>query len=256
MSIEYVSVEQAIERDGLRMVVVSGVPSPWGEAAKGLLHIKNIDWVAVRLVYDNEALAKWAGELSGPIAIYDEDKPLSGWKEILALAERLAPSPSLIPEDSAERGNMLELVHEFVGEYGLAWSRRLHMIHAGLQQDGGFPERVAQYLAKKYGYSAESGEASGQRVIDLLERMTSRLKAQQQAGSPYYFGDAITAADVYSATCVALFAPLPPEQCDMNPRTREAFSTLDQRTQDALDPIIVNHRDMMYEKYLQLPLSL
>ena len=152
--------------------------------------------------------------------------------------------------------NMFELAHEFVGEDGLAWSRRLNRIHAGLQRDGGFPERVAQYLAKKYGYSVESGETSGQRVIGLLERLTSRLKAQRQAGSPYYFGDAVTAADVYSATCIALFAPLPSEQCDMNPRSREVFSTLDQATQDALDPVLVNHRDMMYEKYLQLPLSL
>ncbi len=56
MAFQYVSVEDAIERDGLRMVVVGGVPSPWGEAAKGILHIKGIEWVAVRLAYDSEAL--------------------------------------------------------------------------------------------------------------------------------------------------------------------------------------------------------
>jgi hypothetical protein len=43
MSFEYVSVEEAIKRRGLRMVVVGDVPSPWGEAAKGFLHIKGID---------------------------------------------------------------------------------------------------------------------------------------------------------------------------------------------------------------------
>jgi hypothetical protein len=31
------------------MVVVGEVPSPWGEAAKGFLHIKGVNWVAVRL---------------------------------------------------------------------------------------------------------------------------------------------------------------------------------------------------------------
>ena len=56
MGFEYVSVEEAIVRDGLRMVVVGGVPSPWGEAAKGLLHIKGIEWVGVRLAYDRKAL--------------------------------------------------------------------------------------------------------------------------------------------------------------------------------------------------------
>ena len=57
MAFAYVSVEEAIKRRGLRMVVVGDVPSPWGEAAKGILHIKRIDWVAVRLAYDSEPLA-------------------------------------------------------------------------------------------------------------------------------------------------------------------------------------------------------
>ena len=68
MAFQYVSVEDAIERGGLRMVVVGGVPSPWGEAAKGILHIKGIEWVAVRLAYDSEALKEWAGQRSGPVA--------------------------------------------------------------------------------------------------------------------------------------------------------------------------------------------
>ena len=40
MTFKYVSVEEAMQRGGLRMVVVGGVPSPWGEAAKAILHIK------------------------------------------------------------------------------------------------------------------------------------------------------------------------------------------------------------------------
>ena len=31
MTFEYVGVEEAINRGGLRMVVVGGVPSPWGK---------------------------------------------------------------------------------------------------------------------------------------------------------------------------------------------------------------------------------
>ena len=37
MPVQYVGVEEAIARKGLRMVVVGNVPSPWGEAAKGTL---------------------------------------------------------------------------------------------------------------------------------------------------------------------------------------------------------------------------
>src|SRR5437660_6868805 len=46
MPFEYVSVDDAITRSGLRMVVAGGVPNPWSEAAKGILHIEGIDWVA------------------------------------------------------------------------------------------------------------------------------------------------------------------------------------------------------------------
>jgi hypothetical protein len=102
MTFQYVDLEAAMQRGGLRMVVVGGVPSPWGEAAKGILHIKGIDWVAVRLTYDSEPLKEWAGQRSGPVAIFDNERPRAGWSEILLLAERLAPTPSLLPADAAD----------------------------------------------------------------------------------------------------------------------------------------------------------
>src|ERR1700733_6142925 len=78
MTFAYVSAEEAIERRGVRMVVVGNVPSPWGEAAKGILHIKGIEWAAVRLIYDSEALQQWAGQRSGPVLIYNDERPRSG----------------------------------------------------------------------------------------------------------------------------------------------------------------------------------
>src|ERR1700716_3009944 len=112
MTFEYVSVEEAMKRGGLRMVVVGDVPSPWGEAAKVILHIKGVEWVAVRLAYDSEALKSWAGERSGPIAIYEQERPRSGWAEILLLAERLAPAASLLPSGPAERALVFGPAHE------------------------------------------------------------------------------------------------------------------------------------------------
>src|SRR5688572_17529929 len=109
MSFEYVSVEQAMQRDGLRLVVVGNIPSPWGEAAKGIFHIKRIPFVAVRLVYDSEALKAWAGQLSAPMAIYNDEVPRSGWAEILMLAERLAPQPALLPLEPHARARALSL---------------------------------------------------------------------------------------------------------------------------------------------------
>jgi glutathione S-transferase len=256
MTFQYISVEEAIKRSGVRMVVVGDVPSPWGEAAKGFMHIKGIEWAAVRLTYDNEALKEWAGQRSGPVLICDSERPRSGWAEILLFAERRTPALALLPMDPAERALVFGLAHEICGEEGLAWSRRLALIHAGLNNAGGFPERISKYLARKYGYSPKAGAAASARVAELLGMLVARLKAQQAAGSRYYVGNALTAADIYGATVVALFAPLPPEQCRMDAATRTAFESRDALVEAALDPILLAHRDMIYEKYLELPLSL
>jgi len=256
MPVEYVNVDDAIARSGLRMVVVGGVPSPWGEAAKGILHIKRIAWSAVRLSYDNEPLKQWAGQRSGPVAIYNDERPRSGWADILLLAERLAPEPTLLPADAAERALMFGLAHEICGEGGLGWSRRLQLVHAGLQGSGGFAPRVAPYLAKKYGYSAEAGAAAAERVAQLLHMLAARLQAQRAAGGTYYVGNRVSAVDVYSATFTAMFRPLPHEQCAMDAATRQAFEFREPITEAALDPILVAHRDRMYAEHLELPLSL
>ena len=256
MSIDYVSVDDAVQRPGLRMVVVGGVPSGWSEAAKGILHIKRIPWAAVRLAYDSELLKQWAGQRSGPVAIHENEPPLAGWREILLLAERLAPEPPLLPQEPLSRDLVLELSNEICGRGGLGWSRRLQLIHAGLNGEGGFPERVAAYLGKKYGYSPEAGAASGGRVSEILGRMAGRLKKQQEAGAPWYLGHTLTAVDVYSAAFMAMFRPLPHDQCPMDATTRSAFETLDARTSAAVDPVLIAHRDRMYAEHLELPLSL
>jgi glutathione S-transferase len=252
MGFEYVSVDDAIGRSGLRMVVLGNVPSSWGEAAKGFFHIKKLDWVAVRLVYDNEKLARWAGQLSGPVVVYNDEPPRSGWEEILDLAERLAPAPALLPIDPGQRARALALAKDFCGEDGLGWNRRLQCVHAGLQKAGGFSDRIAGYLGQKYGYDPANAAGYGPRVRELLGKMSAALRA---SGGDYYFGE-LSAVDVYSATFVALFAPLPESQCAMHPGSRAAFEWLDEETRAALDPRLLEHRDMMYARHLALPLSL
>jgi glutathione S-transferase len=256
MTVRYVSVDEAIERRGLRMVVVGGVPSPWGEAAKGIFHIKGIDWVAVRLAYDDERLKAWAGQRSGPVAVYDDEAPRAGWQEILLLAERLAPLPPLLPVEPVARATVLQLSEELCGQGGLGWTRRLQLIEAGARGNGGFAGRAGTYLGKKYGYSEDAGAAAGDKVVAQLGRLTACLKAQGDAGSRYVVGDALTAADVYAACVMALFRPLPDTHCAINAGTRAALETVDAATDAALDPILFAHRDMMYSRHLALPLCL
>jgi glutathione S-transferase len=255
MTFQYIGVEEAIARDGLRMVVLGDVPSPWGEAAKGFFHIKRIPWFATRLVYDSESLKAWAGELSAPVAAYDAEPRRSGWRDILMLAERLAPEPPLLPATPAERDRALELSEKFCAPGGLGWVRRLQNVHAGLQKTGGFSERIAGYLGQKYGYTPDAGAAAGARTRELLGFFGSILRARRAAGKEYYL-DTLSAVDVYSAAFMALFKPLPESACRMHPGARAAFESVDAETAAALDPILLEHRDMMYARHLELPLSL
>ena len=215
------SVDEAIARRGLRMVVVGGVPSPWGEAAKGILHIKGIDWTAVRLVYDSEPLEGVGGPAirpGGDLRRRASRAPAgprsccwpSAWRRRRRCCRRMPPSVR----------SSFGLAHEICGEDGLGWSRRLQLIHAGLQDAGGFPPRVAAYLAQEVRLQPRTGAAAGARVTALLGMLAARLKAQKAAGSRYYVGNALTAVDVYSATFMALFAPLPHEQCAMDAAAR------------------------------------
>ena len=60
---EYVDINQAIRADGLRIVLVQGMPSPWGQAAKAMMEYKNLSYVAgpQRGGGDNAELVAWAG---------------------------------------------------------------------------------------------------------------------------------------------------------------------------------------------------
>jgi glutathione S-transferase len=238
------------------MVVVGDVPSPWSEAAKGIFRVKGIPWVAVRLSYESKLLKEWAGQRSAPVAIYNDEPPRSGWADILELAERLAPTPALLPHADEQRETVLQLGRDICGEHGLGWTRRIHMVHAGLQGDGGFTQEVAAYLAKKYGYTPEAGANADARVAQLLTMLSNRLKAQHAAGSDYLVGSGVTAADIYSATFMALLRPLPEGACTMKDSTRKAFELRGPHSDEALGETLLAHRAMMYERHLGLPLSL
>ena len=96
---EYRSVSEARDMPGLRLVLTAGVPGPWGEAAKSILHVKKIPYTAVAQLggMENEDLVAWTGRANAPVAVYGSEAPRDGWAEILLLAERLAPEPRLVP---------------------------------------------------------------------------------------------------------------------------------------------------------------
>jgi hypothetical protein len=62
--------------------------------------------------------------------------------------------------------------------------------------------------------------------------------------------------DIYGAAFMALFRPLPEAECAMHAGVRAGFEWLDAPTAAALDPILLEHRDRVYARHLELPLSL
>ena len=258
--IQYIDFEQAQQQAGLRMIVVKGLPSPWGEAAKGIFQFKQLECFATYHYPASREMSAWSGSRSAPVAIYNNEAPLSGWLDILLLAERLAPTPALLPKDPAKREVALTLCNDICGEMGLGWSRRLDSVHKGLNgkslAEGGYPQPIAGYLAKKYGYQETQGSYYNEHTIKLLKQLSEKLLTQQTAGKKYYLGDTLSAVDIYSATFMACFKPLPDEQCAMQQPIRTIFEALDKKTKAALDPILLEHRDFIYSQHLALPLSL
>ena len=91
----YLTPADIIAHKGLRIVLVQGLPSPWGQAAKTIFEIKGLDYVAAPLIPagENREIVAWSGQNSGPVVAWANEKPIDRWIDILYLAERLAPIP-------------------------------------------------------------------------------------------------------------------------------------------------------------------
>lgn len=242
---------------GLRIVLLrNGAPSPWGQAARSLFEIKGVPFQrAARMESDPPGLLEeWSRQASFPVVAYAEEKPRSGWAEILLLAERLAPKPALIPADARERALLFGLAHEICGEDGLGWCYRLVFLSRILE--GPSPPPEMQAFGRKYGYAREAAQAAPARVVAVLRLLADQLQRQRAAGRRYLLGDALSALDVYWATFANLLDPLPPDQLPMNEGLRALFSTPPPEVRSALVPELLAHRDFVYRNHLRLPVEL
>jgi glutathione S-transferase len=252
---EWVGIGEARALEGLRLALLRGVPSPWSLAAKAIFDLKRIPYARVcRASKDGpNALLEWTGQTSFPAAIWEGERPRTGWAEILLLAERLSPEPSLLPSDSDERAIVFGVSHEICGEMGLGWCRRLLGIEKRRKQAPEDPQ-VANFL-QKYG-SGEEGFALAQaRVVEVVRMLAERLQLQREAGRAFLVGSALSAADLYWATFSNMVALLPPEKLPLPEPLRAAFTTDDPEVAGALTPALLRHRDWIYERYLKLPVE-
>lgn len=253
----FVDLTEARATPGLRLVIVASVPSPWSQGAMGILDLKGIDYVAVRFRRSDDEIKRWTGAPNAPVALHDDEPPRTGWAEILQLAERLG-GPPLVPADDERRVKMFGLAHEILGENGLGWSVRLLLTHAGLETQGreGWPAPVAAYLAPRYGYAPARAEAARARAISVLRLLGRTLDDSRARGHDYLLGAQPTALDVYCAAALATIAPLPESLCPMPQPIRRAFETLDASVREAVPAALLEHRDLMFQRHLPLPVRM
>ena len=253
---EYVDINEAIKAPGLRIVLVRGFPSPWGQAAKAMIEYKGLQYLAApqQAMGANPELVAWSGVNSGPVVAWNEEQPLNRWNDILHLLERLAPAKPLVPEDPAARVHLFGLAHEICGEVGFGWNRRLDMVRPAMTSGKADPGSAG--FANKYGYNDADGALATRRTVAFLRYLTNILKAQRDKGSDYLIGNSVTAADFYWAAFSSLAVIQAPEECPLADAIRPMFENVPAEVAAAVDPILIEHRDRVMRAYFKLPMEL
>jgi glutathione S-transferase len=255
---KHLSVAEARDLPGLRLVLTAHMPGPWGEAAKYVLGARNVDFVPVAqyAMERNDDLFAWTGMRNAPIAMYEAEPPQSTWLEILLLAERIGSGPSLIPDDPIERALMMGFSTEICSPDGFAWNRRLEMMGRPSTRN---PSGETQYdmtrMMRSYGVSQDSIDRAPGRMIAVMRGLARQLRQQREAGSDYLVGKRLSACDLHWAAFSGFVAPLPPDLCPMPDFMRDNYTHLTPELAAALDPILIEHRDRVYQRHVKLPMD-
>lgn len=248
----YVTVEEARSLPGLRVAFTQGVPGPWGEAVKAFLSIKRIPFTPVIQEggQPNEALAAWTGQNSAPVAMLDDERPRAHWSELLMLAERLQPEPRLIPADERDRMLMFGIAHALCGEDGFGWSARLLTFEAIESTTGGV---TLDRMKRKFGDAAPLDHARN-RCVAIMDMLAGQLERQARAGSGYFVGTSLSAADIYWTAFSNMILPMDAEACPMPDAYRIWTSRTGELIGAPMPDILVAHRERMLRTHFILPL--
>ena len=154
---EYVTIPEARTTSGMRLIVAEKLPGPWAEGIRGLLEVKKIPYIRGRfdMNSDHADLIDWTAQSSVPVIAWNGEQPKSNWIDQTFLAERIQSTPSVIPENIDDRVSMFGLLSELCAPLGFVWSRRLMLVHMGLNNPDLPAENKAffQGFGLKYGYS-------------------------------------------------------------------------------------------------------
>ena len=250
--------EAAAMTTGTRVTFIPGIPAMYSEALKNICYVKGVP--LIRALHpmmgvdeatgeDRQArLYELTSQTSLPTMLHDEERPRNVWIEQLALAERIgAPgTPVLIPENIAQRAEVMGLCAVVLAEDGLVWNMRI------LNDSP---------LGRKYGYSEQASAAAPGKIAEVLRLIDQRLAAQEARGVRYLVGDTVTAADVYWATFSMCVLPPPTEIMPLTRQNKGMLRYFAANGQipaiaDALSPRIEAHQHYILETYCETPAML
>lgn len=215
---EFITLDEAAAMTiGTRVTFIPGIPAMFSEALKNICFVKGVPLIRVlhpRMGLDDTTeedrqakLFELTAQTSLPTMFHDQERPRNVWIEQLALAERIgaAGTPNLIPDNFAHRAELFGLCAIVLAKDGLIWNMRI---------------MVDSPLGQKYGFSAEASAAAPGKIAEVISLLDRRLDAQEQRGSSYLVGDALTAADIYWATLSMSVLPPPPEIMPLTQQNR------------------------------------
>lgn len=253
---EFITLDEASAmKTGTRVTFIPGIPALYAEALKNVCYVKGVPLIRVlhpMMGVDKETgedrqarLYELTSQSSIPTMFHNEERPRNVWIEQLALAEAIgAPgTPKLIPENFAQRAEVMGLCAVVLGEDGMVWNMRI---------------LSDSQLAQKYGYSEAASAAAPGKVAEVLKLIDRQLTAQEKNGSRYLVGGAVTAADVYWATMSMSVLVPPPEIMPLTQQNRGMLKYFAKNGQipviaEALTERIGDHQRYILSTYCETP---
>jgi glutathione S-transferase len=259
---DYVTPSVARGMPGVRLALTLHAYGPWGQAVKKMLEYKGVSYVPVSQTIGepNEDLVAWTGCRNAPIIIADDAPPAVRWLDQIMLIENLQPTPPLLPRGSADRALTIGIVSEIAGEAGFGWARRLmlfdDMAVKAKAAEAALPSAITT-MVEAYGSRRQAADMRA-RAVDIVSMLATRLKEQRAKGSRYLVGAGVTAADIYWACFSPFLEALPDRFCrvpeamqgEPPPGHHARLGTDDPAILAVKDPILSEHRDMMFENHL------
>jgi hypothetical protein len=166
----------------------------------------------------------------------------------------MAPEPSLVPSSFDDRVLFYGLAHSLMGQLGLCWQTRLLLIDVSLTTAGrcGFPQPVAAYLARKYGYSPVASGATRATLDVILSAFEQRLRLRSQHHR-YLLGEHLTALDVYMVAALGVLKPNDDELGRLQRRGHHMLVSALGELKLEIPQLLLEYREFVYREHI-LPL--